>query len=42
VADEDQGAAMVEQAVSTFGQLDAGFNNACVQSPLAGTADSRS
>src|ERR1700730_17230653 len=30
---------MVEQTVSTFGRLDAAFNNAGVQSPLAKTAD---
>jgi NAD(P)-dependent dehydrogenase (short-subunit alcohol dehydrogenase family) len=30
---------MVEQTVSTFGRLDAAFNNAGVQSPLAETAD---
>jgi NAD(P)-dependent dehydrogenase (short-subunit alcohol dehydrogenase family) len=41
VADEHQVAAMVEQAVSTFGRLDAAFNNAGVQSPLAETADAR-
>jgi NAD(P)-dependent dehydrogenase (short-subunit alcohol dehydrogenase family) len=39
VAAEGQVAAMVEQAVSTFGRLDAAFNNAGVQSPLAETAD---
>ncbi len=39
VADERQVAAMVEQTVSTFGRLDAAFNNAGVQSPLAETAD---
>jgi NAD(P)-dependent dehydrogenase (short-subunit alcohol dehydrogenase family) len=39
VADEAQVAAMVEQTVSTFGRLDAAFNNAGVQSPLAETAD---
>jgi NAD(P)-dependent dehydrogenase (short-subunit alcohol dehydrogenase family) len=39
VADERQVAAMVEQAVSTFGRLDAAFNNAGVQSPIAETAD---
>jgi NAD(P)-dependent dehydrogenase (short-subunit alcohol dehydrogenase family) len=39
VADERQVAAMVEQTVSTFGWLDAAFNNAGVQSPLAETAD---
>jgi NAD(P)-dependent dehydrogenase (short-subunit alcohol dehydrogenase family) len=30
---------MVEQTVSTFGRLDAAFNNAGVQSPIAETAD---
>jgi NAD(P)-dependent dehydrogenase (short-subunit alcohol dehydrogenase family) len=39
VADERQVAAMVEQAVSTFGRLDAAYNNAGVQSPVAETAD---
>jgi NAD(P)-dependent dehydrogenase (short-subunit alcohol dehydrogenase family) len=39
VADEAQVAAMVEQTVATFGRLDAAFNNAGVQSPLAETAD---
>jgi NAD(P)-dependent dehydrogenase (short-subunit alcohol dehydrogenase family) len=39
VADEAQVVAMVEQAVSTFGRLDAAFNNAGVQSPVAETAD---
>jgi NAD(P)-dependent dehydrogenase (short-subunit alcohol dehydrogenase family) len=39
VVDERQVAAMVEQTVSTFGRLDAAFNNAGVQSPLAETAD---
>jgi NAD(P)-dependent dehydrogenase (short-subunit alcohol dehydrogenase family) len=39
VADADQVASMVEQTVSTFGRLDAAFNNAGVQSPLAETAD---
>ena len=39
VADEAQVAAMVEQTVSTFGRLDAAFNNAGVQSPIAETAD---
>ncbi len=39
VAVEDQVAAMVEQTVSTFGRLDAAFNNAGVQSPIAETAD---
>lgn len=31
VADEDQAAAMVEKAVSTFGRLDMAFNNAGIQ-----------
>lgn len=39
VADEAQVAAMVEQTVSTFGRLDAAFNNAGIQSPVAETAD---
>jgi NAD(P)-dependent dehydrogenase (short-subunit alcohol dehydrogenase family) len=39
VADERQVAAMVERTVSTFGRLDAAFNNAGVQSPIAETAD---
>src|SRR5947207_3394766 len=39
VAEEAEVAAMVRQTVSTFGRLDAAFNNAGVQSPLAETAD---
>src|SRR5919204_4518608 len=39
VADEAEVAAMVEQVVSTFGRLDAAFNNAGVQSPAVETAD---
>jgi NAD(P)-dependent dehydrogenase (short-subunit alcohol dehydrogenase family) len=39
VADDAQVKAMVEQTVSTFGRLDAAYNNAGVQSPLAETAD---
>ncbi len=39
VAEADQVAAMVRQTVATFGRLDAAFNNAGVQSPLAETAD---
>ena len=39
VADEAQVETMVEQTVSTFGRLDAAFNNAGVQSPVAETAD---
>ena len=42
VADEHQVAPMVEQTVSTFGRLDAAFNNAGVQSPAVETADSTS
>jgi len=41
VTDEREVAAMVEQAVATFGRLDAAFNNAGVQSPIAETADAR-
>jgi NAD(P)-dependent dehydrogenase (short-subunit alcohol dehydrogenase family) len=40
VAKEREVAAMVEQTVSIFGQLDAAFNNAGVQSPAVETADS--
>jgi NAD(P)-dependent dehydrogenase (short-subunit alcohol dehydrogenase family) len=40
VADDAQVEAMVEQAVGTFGRLDAAFNNAGVQNVLADTADS--
>jgi NAD(P)-dependent dehydrogenase (short-subunit alcohol dehydrogenase family) len=39
VADEAEVAGMVEQAVSTFGRLDAAYNNAGVQSPAVETAD---
>jgi NAD(P)-dependent dehydrogenase (short-subunit alcohol dehydrogenase family) len=39
VADEAEVAAMVEQAVSNFGRLDAAYNNAGVQSPAMETAD---
>ena len=39
VADLDQVAAMVKETVSVFGRLDAAFNNAGVQSPVAETAD---
>jgi NAD(P)-dependent dehydrogenase (short-subunit alcohol dehydrogenase family) len=39
VADEEDVAAMVEQTVSTFGRLDAAFNNAGIQVPVAETAD---
>jgi NAD(P)-dependent dehydrogenase (short-subunit alcohol dehydrogenase family) len=39
VADEAQVAAMVAQAVATFGRLDAAFNNAGVQAPPSDLAD---
>jgi NAD(P)-dependent dehydrogenase (short-subunit alcohol dehydrogenase family) len=39
VADDAQVKAMVEETVSTFGRLDAAYNNAGVQSPVAETAD---
>src|SRR2546430_12566474 len=39
VADEAQVKAMVEQTVSTFGRLDAAFNNAGIQSPVSEVAD---
>jgi len=39
IADEADVAAMVEQTVSTFGRLDAAYNNAGVQSPAVETAD---
>jgi NAD(P)-dependent dehydrogenase (short-subunit alcohol dehydrogenase family) len=39
VADEQHVAAMIEEAVSTFGRLDAAYNNAGVQSPAVETAD---
>ncbi len=42
VADEGQVAAMVARCVSTFGRLDAAFNNAGVQSPAVDIADSTS
>ena len=42
VTDEAQVKAMVEQTVSAFGRLDAAFNNAGVQSPVAETADASS
>ena len=35
-------AAMLQQTISTFGRLDAAFNNAGVQSPAVETADSSS
>src|SRR5438552_18464969 len=39
VADEADVAAMIAQTVSTFGRLDAAFNNAGIQSPAVETAD---
>jgi NAD(P)-dependent dehydrogenase (short-subunit alcohol dehydrogenase family) len=39
VADEKEVQGMIAKAVATFGRLDAAFNNAGVQSPLAETAD---
>ena len=42
VTEMDEVAAMVKQTVATFGRLDAAFNNAGVQSPVADTADARS
>src|SRR6266849_3140725 len=39
VADDSQVKAMVDRTVSTFGRLDAAFNNAGVQSPIAEVAD---
>jgi NAD(P)-dependent dehydrogenase (short-subunit alcohol dehydrogenase family) len=39
VTDEAEVAAMIEQTVSTFGRLDAAYNNAGVQSPAVETAD---
>ena len=40
VSDDAQVEAMVHQAVTTFGRLDAAYNNAGVQNVLADTADS--
>src|SRR5437016_5389439 len=39
VADIGEVAATVKATVSTFGRLDAAFNNAGIQSPVAETAD---
>jgi NAD(P)-dependent dehydrogenase (short-subunit alcohol dehydrogenase family) len=39
VSDDTQVEAMVERTVATFGQLDAAYNNAGIQNPLAETAD---
>src|SRR4029077_13186088 len=40
VSDDTQVEAMVDQAVATFGKLDAAYNNAGIQGVLAETADS--
>jgi NAD(P)-dependent dehydrogenase (short-subunit alcohol dehydrogenase family) len=40
VADEADVASMIQQTISTFGRLDAAFNNAGVQSPAVETAES--
>src|SRR5271165_1882497 len=40
VSDDAQVEAMVKQTITTFGQLDAAYNNAGVQNVLAETADS--
>ena len=42
VADERQVEAAVAQTVAAFGRLDAAFNNAGIQSPIADTADASS
>jgi len=42
VADERQVEAAVAQTVAAFGRLDAAFNNAGIQSPIAETADASS
>src|SRR4051794_24464903 len=39
VAEESEVAAMIHQTVSTFGRLDAAYNNAGVQSPAVEMAD---
>src|SRR5437016_5492469 len=39
VSNEEQVKGMIEQIVSTFGRLDAAFNNAGVMSPAVETAD---
>lgn len=39
VADDAQVKAMVEKTISTFGRLDAAFNNAGIQSPVSEVAD---
>lgn len=42
VSDEDQVRHMIEETVREFGQLDAAYNNAGIQSPIAETADASS
>ncbi len=42
VTDEQQVKAMVDRTVATFGRLDAAYNNAGVQSPIAEVADADS
>src|SRR5205807_7491443 len=39
VADDSQVKAMVEKTISSFGRLDAAFNNAGIQSPVSEVAD---
>ena len=39
VTDEDQVAAMIEQAVATYGRVDMAYNNAGIQSPTVDAAD---
>jgi NAD(P)-dependent dehydrogenase (short-subunit alcohol dehydrogenase family) len=42
VSDEEQVRHMIEETVREFGQLDAAYNNAGIQSPIAETADASS
>ncbi|MDU4993422.1 MAG: SDR family oxidoreductase [Klebsiella quasipneumoniae] len=42
VSDEDQVRHMIEETVREFGQIDAAYNNAGIQSPIAETADAGS
>lgn len=42
VSDEEQVRHMIEEIVQDFGQLDAAYNNAGIQSPIAETADASS
>mgnify|MGYP005981687305 CR=1 FL=1 len=42
VSDEEQVRHMIEETVQEFGQLDAAYNNAGIQSPIAETADASS